>query len=223
MLREEAVCEVECHQLVQNHSNVLPILDYIWRDDDMFIVLEYCPNGDLFNALIRLNSNPAVTQQERERLVVPILHDILHSIRWCHANNIWHRDIKPENVLLASDGRAFLADFGLATKERQTLDRNIGSAFYMAPELLAAPYQYLGSGYVDSEKVDIWALGVLLINMLCGRNPWEKAQYHDASFQLYLQDPEVLRNSFHFSDDGWYVIRRMLSVDPCERPTIEQV
>ncbi|RKP23112.1 kinase-like domain-containing protein, partial [Syncephalis pseudoplumigaleata] len=215
--------ELECHEHVHSHPNVLPILDCIWRQDDMFIVLEYCPDGDLFNALMRQNDSVALTQWERERWVMTIFRDVLDSISWCHDNHIWHRDIKPENVLIAPDGRALLADFGLATPYAQTLDHNIGSAFYMAPELLAVPGQAFGKEVIDSAKVDVWALGVLLINMLYGRNPWASAHYTDTAFQIYLDRPEALREAFNLSEDGWFIIRRMLAIDPYERPTIKQV
>ncbi|KAI9598274.1 kinase-like domain-containing protein, partial [Syncephalis fuscata] len=215
--------ELQCHEFVHSHPNVLSLLDCIVHDEDMFFVLEYCPEGDLFNAIMTQNANGTLTQREREVWAMDIFRDIINSISWCHKNSVWHRDIKPENVLIASDGRALLADFGLATTYAQTYDHGVGSAIYMAPELLNTSGAWHGKTPIDSAKVDIWALGVLLINMLSGRNPWGSAHYADAAFQIYLNRPEALRETFNLSEDGWYIIKRMLAIDPYERPTIEQV
>ncbi|RKP09475.1 putative Ran1 protein, partial [Thamnocephalis sphaerospora] len=177
--------ELELHRRVHAHPNILPLLDCIVAEDAIYLVLEYCPAGDLFDAILEVHSNPALTQRQRERWAMRTFRELVHAIHWCHQQGVWHRDIKPENILLSADGHVQLTDFGLATESSSCDERGKGSLFYMAPELLASPAEPFGTGLVDSTRADVWSLGVLLLNMLGGRNPWPCAAYHDDAFQIY--------------------------------------
>ncbi|MBP9663851.1 MAG: protein kinase [Pyrinomonadaceae bacterium] len=96
-----------------------------------------------------------------------MIDDICEGIRVAHSNDIIHRDIKPANILIAGDGTAKIADFGVAkfVPPSSLVTSMLGSPFYMAPEI------WRNDGY--GKKVDIWALGVLCYYIWTGKLPFE--------------------------------------------------
>ena len=108
-----------------------------------------------------------------EREARSILKQIVAAVHFCHYNQIVHRDIKVENLLLDSNFRVKLADFGFSAHfdYGDLLDVWCGSPPYCAPELyLARPY--------DGPKVDIWSLGVVLYVLVCGYLPFEAQSFN---------------------------------------------
>jgi serine/threonine protein kinase len=107
-----------------------------------------------------------------EREARYIFKQIVTSIHYCHLNHIVHRDIKVENILLDSNWRVKLADFGFSStfKQGELLDVWCGSPQYCAPELYKAQLY-------DGPKVDIWSLGVVLYVLVCGYLPFEAQQF----------------------------------------------
>lgn len=127
--------------------------------------------------------------------------------------------------------RAKLADFGLATFDKYTDEFGIGSERYMAPECLDFEEMKSDSGFSDSidcycaPAVDIWALGVLLFNMIFGRNPWHVASLTDNIFGAYMgSDPLVLKRSMNLTtkfDD--FLRRKVFNLDPDERCSVREL
>jgi tetratricopeptide (TPR) repeat protein len=136
-------------------------------DDQWALELEFVDGGTLEDLLVGGARLPAET-------VVRIARELATGLAAAHAREIVHGDVKPENVLLARDGSAKLADFGLArlVGERE-LERStgtggtVGTPFYMAPEVI------LGEGSTPAS--DVWSLGVVLYRMLTGRMPFAGA------------------------------------------------
>ena len=143
------------------HEHILPILDSGTYDDWYYMVMPYVEHGTL---------------QERieKQLLTPdeagvILEQVADALQYAHDKGIIHRDMKPTNVLLRDDNFVYLADFGVAKAldEDNSLTRTgamIGTPKYMAPELAFEPASTLS---------DVYALGVLLYQMLTGRVPFE--------------------------------------------------
>lgn len=142
------------------------------QDGDMaYLVMEYLP-GITLRELLR----------EQRRLTIPqavsILDAILSGLAAAHRAGIVHRDVKPENVLLAEDGRIKIGDFGLAratTANTATGAQLLGTIAYLAPELVTR-------GTADARS-DIYALGIMLYEMLTGEQPYKGEQPMQIAFQ----------------------------------------
>ena len=109
------------------------------------------------------------------------------ALAYLHAHGIVHGDVKPDNVLLGEDGRLRLLDFGVAhveTARRLTvsgLSASIGTPDYMAPEQLR--------GRAGDARADLYALGIMLYELLTGRLPWEGADWEERARGKRLEDP----------------------------------
>lgn len=121
--------EIAHHYQASQHPNVVSLMRILDSPECTYVVLEYCPEGDLF-------SN--ITEQGHfvgnDRLAKHVFLQLLDAVQYCHSVGIYHRDLKPENVLVTDNGRTVkLADFGLATRDKNTTDFGCGSTFYMSP------------------------------------------------------------------------------------------
>lgn len=147
---------------------------------------------------------------------------ILDAVDFCHSIGIYHRDLKPENILVTDGGQTVkLADFGLATKDNITSDFGCGSTFYMSPECQAtAPSP--ASCYASGPN-DVWSLGVILVNLTCGRNPWKRASHDDATFRAYLKDSRFLSSILPLSSELDRILRRIFECNPARRITIPEL
>ncbi len=147
--------------LTLQHENIVSCLSLEHHRGNRYLVMEYCEAGTLRDLLERSNS---LTLDQIFRLIF----DVLRGLARAHAENIIHCDIKPENVLLklTRDGwQGKLSDFGIARLGQEASgDRShTGSPGYMAPE------RFYGQFGIGS---DIYAVGVLLYELLCGRRPF---------------------------------------------------
>ena len=138
-----------------NHPNIVTIHDFGNAGGLFHIVMEFI-DGVNVRDLLRDGKMPA----EQALAIVPPICDAL---QFAHDHGIVHRDIKPENILLDREGRVKIADFGIATLAGDATDRS-GTPAYMAPE------QEGHAGRID-HRADIFALGVVLYEMLTGERP----------------------------------------------------
>jgi serine/threonine protein kinase len=121
--------EIKLHYLASNHPNVCSILKIIDYLDCIYVILEYCPEGDLF-----YNITERGQYVGKDELARKVFLQILDAVEHCHSLGIYHRDLKPENVLVSDLGETVkLADFGLATSTERSEDYGCGSTFYMSP------------------------------------------------------------------------------------------
>ncbi len=127
-------CEIELHHQASRHPNVASLVKIMDSPDCTYVVVEYCPDGDLFTN---------ITERGRyigdDALAKSVFLQILDAVEYCHSIGIYHRDLKPENILVTDQGMTVkLADFGLATSDYITSDFGCGSTFYMSPGMSLA-------------------------------------------------------------------------------------
>jgi len=151
--------------------HVVNVFDQGQDGELAYLVMEYLP-GITLRELLR----------EQKRLTIPqtitIMDAILAGLSAAHRAGIVHRDVKPENVLLAEDGRIKIGDFGLAratTANTATGQQLLGTIAYLAPELVTR-------GTADARS-DIYALGIMLYEMLVGEQPYKGEQPMQIAFQ----------------------------------------
>ncbi len=145
-----------------SHPGIVAVYDQGQDNGSWFLVMEHVPGRTLRDLL---NERGRLTPREALALLDPVL-DALAAAHW---TGIIHRDIKPENVLLADDGRVKVADFGLAravTTATTSHDSKVllGTVAYLAPEQVER-------GVADARS-DVYAVGILLFEMLTGRKPF---------------------------------------------------
>jgi serine/threonine protein kinase len=125
--------EIRLHHLASQHPNVVSLVRILDSPDCTFVVIEFCPEGDLFTNITERGHFVG-----NDGLAKHAFLQILDAVEYCHSIGIYHRDLKPENILVADNGRTVkLADFGLATSDVYTSDFGCGSTFYMSPGKLS--------------------------------------------------------------------------------------
>lgn len=156
--------EIIKEMISHNHENIIKCYDVVDDIDVIYIITEYCEDGD-FSSL--LTGKPL-----KYKYVKYYFGQIVKALKYLNDKNIIHRDIKPKNILVTNKGHTIkLCDFGFA-KHSDGLKKIMtmcGSPLYMAPEI------YQKTGYTIS--VDVWALGMILYEMLFGSHPFKN--YND--------------------------------------------
>jgi serine/threonine-protein kinase len=142
------------------HPRIVQIYDYGEDEDVAYIVMELV-NGKT------LHEHLAQEARYEVREVGEIIRQVLDGIGYAHSQGVVHRDIKPSNIMINSDGRIKISDFGIARLDSSDLTQVgevLGTPHYMAPE------QFLGSG-ID-KPADLYSIGVIAYELLAGRRPF---------------------------------------------------
>jgi serine/threonine protein kinase len=163
LLQEESMeCQLRREIEVQaqiRHPNIARLFGYFWDRTHIYLIVEYCAEGELFRKLRMAGS---FNQSTTARYIC----QIAEALTYCHSKHIIHRDIKPENILIDLNGRPKLSDFGWSVhapnSQRTTF---CGTVDYLSPEMIL--------GKKHNEKVDVWAIGVLLYEFLVGEPPFQ--------------------------------------------------
>ena len=147
-----------------------------------YLVVEYI-KGRTLRAALEEQAPQLLPPEEALRLII----QICDALAYCHDHGVFHRDIKPENIMLDEDNNVKIIDFGIALLEgarRVTwrgLSGTVGTPDYMAPEQLR--------GERGTAASDIYAVGILLYEMLCGHTPFEGENVFAVMNQHVSQDP----------------------------------
>lgn len=206
--RQAHLREVGLHQAASAHPNVITLHRVVEDDDFTFIIMDYAPDQDLFSQILH-----SCRYLGNNELIKHVFLQLLDAVDFCHSLGIYHRDLKPENVLCFDDGlRVAITDFGLSTTDKYSDEFRTGSIYHMSPECQ-------GSDYAPTRSYsplfnDIWSLGIILLNLMTGRNPWKSASISDPTFQAYLHDPlNFLPSVLPISAEANDVLIRMLDVN----------
>ena len=147
-----------------SHKNVVRIFDIGETDGMKFITMEYIDGGDLKSLIIERGKIPP---QE----AMDILRQICNALLAAHAEGVVHRDLKPQNIMMDQHGRVVVMDFGIAhSQETQSMTMTgalMGTPEYMSPEQ--------AKGEKTDARADIFAVGIILYEMLTGRLPFKAA------------------------------------------------
>ena len=161
-----------------DHPGIVQIYEIGENDGLPYFSLEFCPGGSLEN---KLDGAPM-----RHREAAELVETLAGAMQAAHRQQIIHRDLKPANVLMTTDGKPKITDFGLAKKlgeQGQTQSGSImGTPSYMAPEQ-AASSKDIGP------PADIYALGAILYDLLTGRPPFIGATPMDTILQVISEEP----------------------------------
>ncbi|HEX4932464.1 MAG TPA: serine/threonine-protein kinase [Gemmatimonadaceae bacterium] len=160
------------------HPHICPILDFADLDELVYLVMPYMAGGSLADVLVRDKTVPAGAS-------ATICAQVAAALDYAHRRGVVHRDIKPDNILFDEDGHALITDFGIATARfhgRLTRSgRAMGTPHYMSPE------QAMGK-MVDGRS-DLYAVGVMLYEMLLGFPPFDGADSYSVGYKQVHEAP----------------------------------
>lgn len=145
-----------------NHPNIVSIRDIGEEDGQQFLVMEYVDGSDLKKYI---QDHAPLSNNE----VVRIMEEVLSAMTLAHQQGIVHRDLKPQNILLTKDGTVKVTDFGIAVAFAETsltqTNSMLGSVHYLSPEQ--------ARGSKSTVQSDIYAMGIMLFEMLTGHIPYD--------------------------------------------------
>ncbi len=184
---------------ILNHPNIVAVYDYGETSDGAYLVMEFVDGVTLKTLLDR---------PERMTLaaVLRVVEDVLAALEYSHRCGVVHRDIKPANLMILADGRAKIADFGVARIENSNITQVgtiIGTPAYMSPE------QFLGEP-VDP-RTDIYSTGAVLYQMLTGKRPFDGSVATIAHKVLHTDPPPPSQVVVGFSAEFDPVVRRAMA------------
>ncbi|KAI0635232.1 kinase-like domain-containing protein [Trametes polyzona] len=208
--------EVSIHNMLPKHPNIISLHRAFQEGPLMFIVMDLFDGGDLHQHISRKH-----TLCRNDGLIKDVFLRIVDGVEASHNLGIFHRDLKPENILVNADlTRVCLADFGLATTATRSCSFNTGSRYYMSPECIDCDdrlYPY------DTRRSDIWALGVILLNMVTGHRAWDKATLQDTQFRAFLEDENWLRTVLPISKGFDDILRRIFTIIPDDSLSLAEI
>ncbi|PLW49485.1 hypothetical protein PCASD_01949 [Puccinia coronata f. sp. avenae] len=205
------------------HPNIVSLLEVIDTDQDsLFFVLELCPYGPV----MQIHANQAA---ESERLTESsarnVFRQIILGIEYLHFNQVIHRDIKPDNILYFENPkthpfpRCKIVDFGVSESFAKPGDdrmhKSAGSPAFLAPEVCLG----IGEG-VHGRIIDIWAMGITLYALVCGRLPFEALSQMELCDKIIHDTPEF---PAHLSESLLDLLRRLLNKAPRKRIQMEEL
>ncbi len=207
-----------------SHPYIVSIVDSFETQNHKCIVEELC-DSDLFET---------ITNGIDIKTAIVLFTELCSAVDYCHSLSIFHRDLKPENVLI-KNGTVKLADFGLASDMNLSDEFNVGSARFMSPEVFVNDFdRELKLPYLAASS-DVWSLGVILINLLTGRNPWRAPAFSDRAFQFYfarrnksngrnnnLKFRRAFQKIFRFSDPLLDILENVFNLNPFERLSVKE-
>ncbi|RCR68646.1 serine/threonine-protein kinase [Larkinella punicea] len=190
-----------------NHPNIAVVYNFLQDNADYFMAMEYV-EGDSLEALIRKAGalSPAIAAE--------VVRQGLEGMAHAHRKGVLHRDIKPANLMLTPEGTIKLMDFGIARvsgEQRLTqANRIVGTLEYMAPELI--------EGQEPSPASDLYAMGVLLYELLSGKLPFASRTDYELMQAIVREKPIPLRKlDGQIPKELEAVVQKALDKNPAKR------
>ncbi|XP_042751000.1 serine/threonine-protein kinase PAK 4 isoform X1 [Lagopus leucura] len=192
------------------HENVVEMYNSYLVGDELWVVMEFLEGGALTDIVTHTRMN--------EEQIAAVCLAVLKALSVLHTQGVIHRDIKSDSILLTHDGRVKLSDFGFCAQVNKEVPRRkslVGTPYWMAPELISRlPY---------GPEVDIWSLGVMVIEMVDGEPPYFNEPPLKAMKMIRDNLPPKLKNVHKVSPSLKGFLDRMLVRDPVQRATANEL
>jgi len=204
---EEVMREIEILKVLADDTIVRYYGSYS-QANELWILMDYCEGGSALD-LLRSIGRPLGEEE-----VAAILHFVVRGLQYLHSKDIIHRDIKAGNVLLGTDGKAKLADFGVSSQLEESNGKtasNKGTPLWMAPEVLDGATSY-------SLKADVWSLGITAIELAEGKPPLMDMHLMRAMMHILTEEPPSLSQPEAWSDPFVEFVGACLQKEPSLRP-----
>lgn len=195
------------------HENIVELKELYEDKSAVYIVMEFCEGGELFEGIVKRGFYS-------EKCAAKIFRQVMKVVCDCHCLGVMHRDLKPENFLFSTADESSVLkaiDFGLSTffKPGDVFDELVGSAYYVAPEVLKKQY---------GPKADIWSAGVILYILLTGVPPFSAGSEKETF-------AAILQGDIDYSSEPWPsisssakdLVKKMLQTDPKQRPSADEI
>ena len=193
-----------------DHPNIIKVYEFYKTEKYIYIINELCTGGELFDRIV-------AAKYFSEIVACNVMRQLLSAVAYCHDKGIIHRDLKPENILIENseekDKDFFhikVIDFGTCEMlKKSKLTEQIGTSFYIAPEVLQ-------NGY--NEKCDLWSCGIILYILLSGAPPF----YGKNEKEIFAK---ILNGNLSFKNEIWNkiseeakdLIKKLLEINPDKR------
>lgn len=201
--------EVEIQSRLK-HENIIQMFGYFHDVKNVYMILEFAANGELFKH-VQKHYGGSVS----EELCKGYVMDAASALVYMHDRHVMHRDVKPENMLITADGRLKIADFGWACHHPPSSSSSGGAAGSLLRTTMCGTPEYIApemlSGMGHNHKVDVWAMGVFMYELLTGRTPFVGERKRNSSdpasaeqaarFRTY-ENIKSFSNRLHFDACG---------------------
>jgi len=193
-----------------NHPNIVSYIESYIVGNELWVVMEFLSNGMLTEWL---EQYPSCDCRMSEPEIAFVCREVLSALRYIHSLHRIHRDIKSDNVLIGEEGSIKLADFGYAaqlTQQKAKRTTVVGTPYWMAPEVIqGTDYDY---------KVDIWSLGIMLMEMTDGEPPYMEFPPLRALFLITTQGIPGVKEPHKWSAEFKDFLAKCLTKDVNNRP-----
>ena len=198
-----------------NHRNIVKFCNSYMLHNELWLATEYINGVNLQDIVESTYGLKSMTESN----MAAIAQECLCGLAYIHEHRILHRDIKSANIMISNQGEVKIIDFGLSIFQKDNMYAGVGTPDYIAPEMI------LGGSY--GPGVDIWSLGILMIEMITGYLPyWD---WSDPKLLKFIRDknqpeiPETTEYNGKVSETMKNFIKGCLNVEAIERPSAQSL
>ncbi|KAM4041746.1 serine/threonine-protein kinase PAK 5 isoform 2-T2 [Anomaloglossus baeobatrachus] len=193
-----------------HHENVVDMYNSYLVGDELWVVMEFLEGGALTDIVTHTRMN--------EEQIATVCFSVLKALSYLHNQGVIHRDIKSDSILLTSDGRIKLSDFGFCAQVSKEVPKRkslVGTPYWMAPEVISRlPY---------GTEVDIWSLGIMVIEMIDGEPPYFNEPPLQAMRRIRDNLPPRVKDVHQVSSVLRGFLDLMLVREPSQRATAQDL